>query len=163
MALFFVEPLFCLLVLVAFVPAWLATSRAGHLVYMFSVEQTERERRRLYLFDLLTRKDQAQEVRAFNLGGFLRGRHRTLYEELIGHLRIVLRRRLRVGLTGQLATAALTGGALAVVVAFVTSGRMSLAEAGSAAAGMVVLSGRLRGLAQSGGRSTRAPCTSRTS
>ena len=71
-ALFLIEPLFCLLVLVGFIPAWLATSRAGQLIYRYSVEQTERERMRLYLFDLLTSKQQAQEVRAFGSGRFSR-------------------------------------------------------------------------------------------
>ena len=63
----------------------------------------------------------------------------------------MLRRRLRVALAGQLATSLLTGAGLAVVVLFVTSGRMSLSEAGAAAAAMVLLGGRLRGLAASGG------------
>ncbi|HKP88680.1 MAG TPA: ABC transporter ATP-binding protein [Thermoleophilaceae bacterium] len=150
-ALLVIEPLFCGLVLVAYVPAWLATNRAARLVYRFSVEQTERERRRMYLFELLTSKREAQEVRAFDLGEHLGDRHRRIYEALIRDLREVLRRRLRVALAGQLVTAALTAGALAVLVWFVVDERMSLSQAGAAASAMVLLTGRLRTLSTGAG------------
>src|SRR5438270_684412 len=64
-ALLLLQPLFCLLILLAYVPAWVATNRAGELGYRHSLEQTERERRRQYLFEVLTTKQPAQEVRAF--------------------------------------------------------------------------------------------------
>ena len=147
LALIVIEPLFCALLLVAFVPAWLATGYAGRHVYRYSVEQTERERRRLYLFELLTGKREAQEVRAFELGGYLGTRHRELYEWLISDMRTMLRRRFRVSLSGQLVSTVLSAAALAGLVWFVTSGRMSLSEAGSAAGAMILLTGRLRGLA----------------
>ena len=146
-ALLIVQPLFFALVTVAFVPAWLATRRAGRLAYRFSYEQTERERRRNYLFYVLTRRDEAKEVRAFGLSGFLRGRHRELYLAYIDELRDVLRRRLRIALAGQAATALLVGASIGVLVWLVTDGRMSLSAAGSAAGAMILLSGQLRVLA----------------
>ena len=150
-ALLVIEPLFCGLVIVAYLPAWIATNRAARLVYRFSVEQTERERRRMYLFELLTSKREAQEVRAFDLGGHLGDRHRRIYERLIRELREVLRRRLRVALAGQLLTAALTAGALCVLVWFVIRDWMSLSQAGAAAGAMVLLTGRLRALSTGAG------------
>src|SRR3954471_21492285 len=150
-ALLIIQPLFCALVLVAYLPAWLATNRAARLVYRFTVEQTERERRRMYLFELLTSKRDAQEVRAFDLGKYLGDRHRRIYKGLIDDLREVLRRRLRVALAGQLLTAVLTAAALAVLVWFVVRGWMSLSEAGSAAGAMLLLTGRLRTLSSGAG------------
>jgi ATP-binding cassette, subfamily B, bacterial len=150
-ALLVIQPLFCALVLVAYLPAWLATNRAARLVYRFTVEQTERERRRMYLFELLTSKREAQEVRAFDLGDHLGDRHRRIYRALIDDLREVLRRRLRVALVGQLVTAALTAGALTVLVWFVIRDWMSLSEAGSAAGAMILLTGRLRALSSGAG------------
>ena len=150
-ALLVIEPLFCLLVVAAFLPAWLATNRAARLVYKFTVEQTERERRRVYLFELLTSKREAHEVRAFNLGGFLGDRHRAIYERVIADLRLVLRRRLRIALVGQVLTTILTAGTMALLVWFVVEDRMSLAEAGSAAGAMVILTGRLRALTAGAG------------
>jgi ATP-binding cassette subfamily B protein len=150
-ALLVIQPLFCLLVLVAYLPTWIAANQASRLYYAYTVEQTERERLRTYLYQLLTMKLTAQEVRAFELGDFLAGRQRTVFDQLIAELRHVLRRRLRIALAGQALTGLLTGGALAILVVFVTSGRMSLSEAGAAAGGMVLLTGRLQGLATSAG------------
>jgi ATP-binding cassette subfamily B protein len=146
-ALLLIQPLFCLLVMVAYVPIWFTTNRAGRLGYRQTVEQTERERMRQYLFEVLTTKQPAQEMRAFEVGGFLADRQRAIYRQLLDELRVVLRRRMRIALVGQALTALLSAGALAVLVWFVTSGRMSLSAAGSAAGAMVLLSGRLHGLA----------------
>jgi ATP-binding cassette subfamily B protein len=150
LTLVFIFPPFAVMVLVAFIPLWLATNRASGLVYRYTVDQTERDRMRLYLFDLLTNKPQAQEVRAFDLAAFLGERHRRIYRSLIDELRLVLRARLKVALAGQLATAVLTSVGFAMLIWFVTSDRISLSDAGSAAAAMVLLIGRLRGLAGAG-------------
>jgi ATP-binding cassette subfamily B protein len=148
-ALLFIQPLFCLLVLVAYVPVWFTTNRAGRMGYKQTVEQTERERKRQYLFQTLTSKPPAQEIRAFAVGEFLADRQDAIYGGLLDNLRAVLRRRMRVSLIGQALTGLLSALALAALVWFVTTGRMSLAAAGSAAAAMVLLSGRLHGVASS--------------
>src|SRR5206468_2333226 len=70
-ALLIIQPVFCLLVLVAYIPIWFTTNRAGHLGYRQTVEQTERERMRQYLFETLTTKSAAQEMRSFRIGNFL--------------------------------------------------------------------------------------------
>jgi ATP-binding cassette, subfamily B, bacterial len=147
--LLILQPLFCLLVAVAYIPVWFTTNRAGRLGYRQTVEQTERERMRQYLFEILTTKPPAQEVRAFGIGDFLAERQDAIYGRLLDELRAVLHKRMRVALAGEAASAVLSTGALAVLVWFVTSGRMSLATAGSAAAAMVLLSGRLHGVAGS--------------
>jgi ATP-binding cassette subfamily B protein len=103
-ALAVIEPLFAAVMLVAFIPTWLATNRAGKLSYRQNVEQTERERKRQYLFDLLTTKQPAQELRAFGTGTFLADRQRELYTSLIEEVRTVLRRRMRIALAGQAAS-----------------------------------------------------------
>jgi ATP-binding cassette subfamily B protein len=146
-----IQPLFCLLVVVAYIPIWFATNRAGRVGYRQTVEQTERLRMRQYLFETLTTKAPAQEVRAFGTGPFLAERQDAIYRELLDELRTVLRRRQRIALGGELLTALLAGGAIMVLVWFVTSGRMSLGAAGAAAGAMVLLSGRLHGIAGSSG------------
>lgn len=150
-ALLLVEPLFCLLVVVGFVPALLASNRASGLVYRFTVEQTERERRRGYLFALLTNKTEAQEIRAFDLGAFFGARHEDLSHRIIADLRVVLWERLKIAMAGQLVTALITAAALALLVFFVTDDRMSIAEATSAAGAMLLLDTRLRMLAGNAG------------
>jgi ATP-binding cassette, subfamily B, bacterial len=146
-ALILIQPLFCLLVLVAYIPVWFVTNRAGRLGYRQTVEQTELERMRRYLAETLTSKQPAQEVRAFDTGGFLGDRQNAIYQRLLDEIQVVMRRRMKLALTGQALSGILTAGALAVLVWFVTSGRMSLSAAGSAAGAMVLLGGRLHGFA----------------
>ena len=150
-ALLFLEPLFLLLVLVAYIPVWFAATRASKVVYDFSVVQTERDRRRSYLSHIMTRKEEATEVRSFGLFEFLRSRYDRLYDEKIAELRGVVRRRLLLGLFGGLLTSFLTAGTIALLVWFVTSGRMPLSEAGAAAAAIVLLGQRLQALSGSAG------------
>jgi ATP-binding cassette subfamily B protein len=149
LTLLLLQPLFCLMVVVAYIPIWFTTNRAGRLGYRQTVEQTERERMRQYLYQLLSTKPAAQEIRAFGIGSFLAERQDMLYERILAEVRAVLRKRVRLALLGQAATALLTAGALAMLVWLVTSGRMSISAAGSAAGAMVLLSGRLHGVAGS--------------
>lgn len=146
-ALLVIEPLFVLLVVLAYIPTWLATTKASRQGYSFSVAQTERTRRRSYLSQLLTGRDEAKEVRAFNLGQFLSTSYERLANEWLAELRALLRRQLRLRLFGGLASSMLTAGAVAILVLFVTSGRIDVASAATAAAAVVLLGQRLQGLA----------------
>jgi ATP-binding cassette, subfamily B, bacterial len=148
-ALIVVQPVLFVIVIAGFLPAWLATTRAGRLIYRLSVAQTERDRKRAYLFSALTGREEAQEIRAFGLRGFLGARHRALCLELIRELRTVLRRRLGIALLGQAATALVGAGAIGALVWLVTADRISLAAAGSAAGAIFLLAGRLRDVAGS--------------
>jgi len=150
-ALLAIQPLFLALVLVSFVPIWLATVAASKGMYRYAFEQTERDRRRLYLQVVLTNKDHAKEVRAYDAGGFLTERFSDLYEQRITALRQVVRRRTRQAVVGAAMTALLVGGALGLIIAFVADGRLSLAGAGAAAGGILLLSAQLQGLALSAG------------
>ncbi len=150
-ALLTIQPLFLALVLVSFVPIWLATVAASKGMYRYAFEQTERDRRRLYLQVVLTNKDQAKEVRAYDAGGFLAQRFADLYEQRIAALRDVVRRRTVQAVLGAALTAVLIAGALGLIIAFVADGRLSLAGAGAAAAGILLLSSQLQGLALSAG------------
>jgi ATP-binding cassette subfamily B protein len=150
-ALLILQPLFCAFVLIAYIPVWFVTNRAGRLGYRQTVEQTERLRMREYLFDTLTTKGPAQEVRAFDVGTYLADRQDAIYRTLLTEARVVMRRRMRLALAGHALTGFLSAGSLAVLVWFVSSGRMSLSTAGSAAGAMVLLSGRLHGVAGSSG------------
>ena len=150
-ALLTIQPLFLLIVVVSFVPIWLATVAASKGMYRYAFEQTERDRRRLYLQVVLTNKDQAKEVRAYDAAGFLSRRFADLYDQRISALRDVVRRRTLQAVAGAALTALLIGGALGLIIAFVADGRLSLAGAGAAAGGILLLSTQLQGLALSAG------------
>ena len=151
-ALATIAPLFLILVLVAFVPAWLAMTVASRRSYDFAVDQTERDRRRRYLQLLLGGKDEAKELRAFNLGRHLRSNYDDLYQWRITELRKTVKRRLSVGVLGGLATSILTAGVLVLLVAMVNDNRLSGSSAVAAAAALLLLGSRLQSLAGSAGQ-----------
>lgn len=150
-ALFTIQPLFLLLVVVAFVPVWLATVAASRAMYRYAVDQTERDRRRLYLQIILSNKDTAKEIRAYDTERFLKQRFDDLYEQRISALRKVVRLRTRQGSLGAALTGLLTGAAMGLIIWFVAHHRLSLAGAGAASAGIVLLGSQLQGLALSAG------------
>lgn len=68
-----IEPVLVLMVSFVFLPAWLLASRRGAALWRFFWRMTPRDRERQYLAGLLSDRDEAKEVRAFNLAQFLRG------------------------------------------------------------------------------------------
>jgi ABC transporter family protein len=113
LALLALQPWLVPLVLAAAVPLLIAVARGGELMFGFRHRMTEVERRRNYLYMLLSGKDAAKELRAFGLAGFLRGRFDRLYDEHMVELRKVARKRLRVSLLGNLATTVVLAGIVA--------------------------------------------------
>ncbi len=151
-ALAALQPLFLVVVAVAYVPAWVAANRAGRLLHDFSVLQTERDRRRFYLFNVLSRREEAAEVRSYGLAGYLHRWHDSLYDERIDELRQVLRRRLRVSVAGQMISALVLPGAMATLVWLISEGRTTVASAVASAGALFLLNGRLAGLVRSAGQ-----------
>jgi ATP-binding cassette subfamily B protein len=97
------------------------------------------ERQRGYLYNLLTSKEPAKEVRAFDLASFLRGRYDRLYEQRLTELRATAHRRLRLLAAGTLGMTA----TIAALLWLALHQRLSLAEAGTAAGAVLVLGERL--------------------
>ena len=143
LALLALQPWLVPLVLAASVPLLIAVARGGELMFGFRHRMTETERRRNYLYMLLSGKDAAKELRAFGLGGFLRERYDRLYDEHMAELRKVARRRLRVSLLGNLATTVVLAGIVAGLLVLALNGRIGLADAGTAAGAVFVLGERL--------------------
>jgi ATP-binding cassette, subfamily B, bacterial len=150
-ALLIIEPFLLFALLLAYGPAWALNARASRVSYSFSVAQTERDRQRNYLSIVLARRAEAPELRAYNIGSFLRRRHDALYGERLQALRDIVRRRTRLGLFGALITSLLNAGALAMLVWFIVSGRLDIAAAGAAAGAMLIFAQRLSSLASSTG------------
>lgn len=150
-ALLWIEPLVVVLIVLGGIPSLFLNRLSSKLMHAFSVRQTPNDRRRGYLYQVLTRKEEAQEVRAFGSGDFLRAEHDRLYDERIVDLRSVLRRRMLYGMVVGLTTAAVTLGAITMLLAFVRSGRVTVGDAAAALGAVIVLAGRIRGLMGSTG------------
>lgn len=146
-ALFTIQPILCLLAILGVVPFFLATLAAGRALYRFGYQQTERDRRRLYLQFVLTQRDSAKEVRAYRLSGFLRGQYSDLYRQRMVELRRVIRLRLIRGAASAVLTAALGGFAIGLLAHLLETGSISLASAGAAAGALLLWTAQLQGLA----------------
>jgi ATP-binding cassette, subfamily B, bacterial len=142
-ALLAIEPLVVPLLLAAALPLWLVARKTGRLEFDFNVDQTPGERLRFYLVATLIGRDEAKELRAFGLGETLRDRWEKSYEVYLGDLRTHVRRRLLLALGGTFATVVVTVGAFALLVSFVLSDRMSLADAGAAVLAIRLLGTRI--------------------
>ena len=138
-----IEPVLVLLVSIVFVPAWLSASRRGEAFWRFFWRMTPRDRERQYLAQLLSDRDAAKEIRAFDLGQFLRSRHRSLYDERISELRRVAAKQLRHALLANVIIAAVLAATLLVVGWLALSGAVPLSAAGIAVAGVAIVGARL--------------------
>jgi ATP-binding cassette subfamily B protein len=146
--LLFLEPALMLVLLVAFVPLWMASTRNSRAFYRFFWRRTPLERRIAYLWHLMTGKDPAKELRAFDLSPFLLERHGALYDERLDDLRKLVRQRTRISLLANLAPPAFLGAAMAFLL---LSGRMDLAQVAIAGWGVYQFSGRLEGITSGAG------------
>ena len=145
-ALAALQPLLLPLVLLGFIPLWFVSTRNSRDLYSFTRAMTPNDRQREYLRILLTRRETAQEVRAFDTAGFLRRRYDRLYDERILDLRTLARRRTARSLIGAMTASGMTAITAGVVALLFIRGQMPLAATGAAIFGLYQLTTRLRGL-----------------
>lgn len=148
-ALLVINPLLVPLVFLGAVPAWLATSKASQELYSFSYGNTPNDRMRGALTEVVTRRGNADEVRAFDLYGYVREQWERLYAERIDKAATMVRGQLvRLGLASALSAVAQTGVFALLAYLFVTD-RIDLAAAATAAFAAQQLGSRLLALAGS--------------
>ncbi|MBB5786230.1 ABC transporter ATP-binding protein [Jiangella mangrovi] len=126
------EPALLPILLLAGVPLFFTSRRESRLEFDFAVAQTPALRLRQYLGLVQTGRDEAKEVRAYGLTGALRQRFDAVYSAYTTDLRHHLRRRTRLAVAGNLASAAFLAATLIALVWLVGQGRVTLAEAGAA-------------------------------
>src|SRR5919202_3448262 len=142
-ALIALQPILIPLLVLVFLPAWLVASRRSEAFYRFFWRMTPRDRERMYVASLLADRDAAKEVRGFGLAGYLGARYRRLYDERLDELRRIARRQLWYSLAANLTTGLVLGATLLLVAWLTLSGRVALAQAGIAGAGVAVAGSRL--------------------
>jgi len=145
-ALFTISPVLLPLVVVAGVPLLVTSSRESRLEFDFSVRQTPAVRLRGYFTLLQTGRDEAKEVRAFGLAGWLATRFDGLYAAYIQDLRAHVLRRGLLSLIGQLGSAVVLGGTLIALVALIDRGQIGVAEAGAAIVAIRLLASQVQAL-----------------
>ncbi|HEU5035700.1 MAG TPA: ABC transporter ATP-binding protein [Nocardioides sp.] len=142
--LYAISPLLLPLVVVAGVPLLLTNGREARLEFDFSVRQTPAIRLRSYFTMVQTGRDEAGEVRAFGLAGWLGARFDALYAAYLRDLRTHVIRRGLLSLAGQLGSAVVLGGTLIALVVLIDRGRIEVAEAGAAIVAIRLLAGQVQ-------------------
>lgn len=132
LALLSVSPLLLPLVIIGGIPILLTSRRESRLEFDFAVRQTPTIRMRHYFTMLQTGRDEAKEVRAFGLGGWLRHRFDALYDAYLSDLSGHVRKRTVLTLIGQLGSAAVLAATLLAMVWLIAQGQIGIAGAGAA-------------------------------
>ena len=149
-ALAALQPLLLPVVVLAYVPLSMASSRNSRTRYRFGHRMTPNDRQRSYLANVLSGKPFAQELRAFGVAGFIRRRYDDLWDERVAELRATTRERLRRSMAASVATSALSAASIGLLVWLLLTDRMGVAAAATAAVGIQQLGGRLSGIVSSG-------------
>ena len=142
-ALIAIEPLLVPVLLVAAIPQALLARRGGALEFDFRVRETPTRRVREYLQTVLTERDEAKEIRAFDLGAVLFRRWDSAYRTYLDDLRGHVGSRVRLAVLSALFTFVATAASLGLLVWFAIDGRVSLASAGAALIAIRLLAGRV--------------------
>jgi ATP-binding cassette subfamily B protein len=151
LALAAIQPAFVPVALVAAAPLWLAARRRGRVFYRFARGLTPQDRERRWLADTLADRGAAPEVRAYGAAGFLRARHGALWDRRVAELRAVAGRQLALTVVAGVVASLVVSATLVGLVAAALSGGIGLADAGAAAAALVLLGQRLSVAATSAG------------
>ncbi len=138
-----IEPLLVPVLLLGAVPQALISRRQGSLEFAFIVEQSSGHRMRDYLVEVLTGRDEAKEIRAFDLGDALEHRWDTSYRRYLSDLRTHIGQRVRLAALLSTITFVGTAAALGLLVAFVIDERVGLADAGAALIAVRLLATRI--------------------
>jgi ATP-binding cassette subfamily B protein len=150
-AVFVLQPLLVPFMLLAFAPLWYASTRDSKALFEFALRMSEDDRQRAYLEDVLSGRDEAKEIRAFDLGPLLRRRYARLYDQRIAGAREVARRRMKRSFIAAAGTSGLIVACLGILGYLYSADRMSLASVGVTVAALFQLSARLRGVANGAG------------
>jgi ATP-binding cassette subfamily B protein len=145
--LLLLQPLLVLVLLVTVVPLFAAAGAFSEEYHLFALAFSAADRRRWYLRSLLTGREMAKEVRAFDLTGAFRGWMEEAFEEKQAEFTRLVRRSIPRTLLAGGATAVAIGGTIGLLIWFVLTGRMPLASATAAAVAIVQLAQILSQLA----------------
>ena len=132
------------LLLVGSVPVLLTSRRQSQLESDFLARQTQSMRLRSYLTWGTDGPDEAKEVRAFGLGRNFGQRLNTLYADHLRDLAKHLWHRSRLGAAGSLGSVVLLVLTLFLLAWLISTGRLSIAEAGAALVAIRLLAGQVQ-------------------
>ena len=151
LTLIVIEPLVAAVIVFGGLPSIYFNRLAARALHAYMIEQTPGDRRRTYLFQTLSRKDEAQEIRAFDSQEYLRTEHDRIFDGRIAATGRVVRTRLVYGVLSGVIAALVTVASIVLLLVFVRVGRMTLADAAVAIGAVVIVASRLKALIASSG------------
>ena len=125
------------------IPLFKAAKDRRNAVYTMHHSLAENHRRRQYLEQLLTCRDEAKEVRALNLGATLHTRWDSEYAQELDGMARLFRTHAGREIRAKLMSSVMIVGVIASVWALVNAGVVSLAAASTGLAGLWMLSSRI--------------------
>ncbi|HUR50264.1 MAG TPA: ABC transporter ATP-binding protein [Acidimicrobiales bacterium] len=150
-ALYSMKPILVPLAVISAVPIWLATIRNARGRYWMQMENIPEDRERIYMQRLLTEREPAKEVRAFNLVDYLRDRHLRLTRNILVRTRRESWKESGRSLIGRTAAGIATVAGGVTLLWLLVSGGIKEAAAFSAAIAMQQLRQRVQSTALSAG------------
>ena len=145
-SLLVIAPLLLPILLIGGAPLFLITRRSSRMEFDFTMGQTPSFRMRTYLERVLTEREEAKEVRAFELGAPLESRWADNYRRYFDDLDRHVRRRISLAAGGALVTAVVTSAALGLLVYLIVEDRLSLSTAAAAVIAVRLFAGRVQQL-----------------
>jgi ATP-binding cassette subfamily B protein len=142
-ALVVLQPWIGLALLLVAVPVWIGGTRVGEAYFTFVIRIARMDRARMYLFQLLTLRDPAKEIRAFNLAQHLATRWRESMNERIAMLAATLRRQLLASMISTFGSNLVLALAAMALIVLNSRGVLTLAQTATIAAAMLLFSQRL--------------------
>jgi ATP-binding cassette subfamily B protein len=141
------QPLLVVPVVLLLLPMILVQRATSRRYYRFATEFNEAERHRYYLRGLLIGRASVPEVRSYGIEGYIRRRNSELFDERVSRLAGLTRQAVVRSLAGGLMAALAIVSSLAVLIAMVSAGRLSLASTAVGAVAIVQVAGVLSALA----------------
>ena len=145
-ALLTIAPLLVPLLVLGYLPVWYATTSNSAALVEFSFGQTANDRARQAIQRVITGRSSAAEVRAFGLSSMLRARWDRSFDERLAEARAVASSRVRRSSLASVATSLLTAGVYLLLLWMLTTARIDVAGAATAALAVQQIGSRLTGL-----------------
>ena len=141
-----VAPILLPIAVIGYLPVAWVNVHNNRSRYQMELDMTELLRDRSYLEFVMTERDDAKEVRSFDIAATLRTWHGELWRRRLDGLRTLVRRRLALSTIGTVVTSIALVATLSLALILAGRGTITIGDAAVAIVGLQQLSGRLQAM-----------------
>ena len=139
-----VAPILVPVAILGYLPIGFVNVRNNRARYKLERDLTQVQRDRFYLEYLMTARDDAKEIRSYEVAPTLRIWHGGLWDLRMSQIRDLVRRRLLLSSIGSFVTTSVLVATLSIALVLAARGTISIGDAAVAVVGLQQLSGRLQ-------------------